>query len=252
MSEGPFATLNLGLSLAADGRPTTPDEAARVEANLSRFLDACGCSLRTAVRVRQVHGARCLDAARCATTAPFDDADALVSIDPAKAILVRTADCVPVLVADPASGGVAAIHAGWRGIVGGVLEAAVHALSSVAGATERSNWIAAIGPSISVEVYEVGAEVADSFSARGLDACVDRSRARAHVDCHRATSMLLERCGLSAKRIDGEPLCTFLGRDEFFSARRDGAVSGRLAAAIAPREISDRPSRPPLRDTRPG
>ncbi len=233
VSDGPFGSLNLGLSAAITDSPDDPAatrELSRVEINITRFLAACGLGGRRAVRVRQVHGACALDAAE--VTDRTNPADALVTASAADAILVRNADCVPILLACRRTGQVAAVHAGWRGLVAGIIEASVGRL--VTGGATPDSLCAAIGPSIGVDAYEVGEEVAAAFAARHLDEVIRRDRPRPHLDCHGAAERILRRLGVPASSIDGEPLCTLARPEEFFSARRDGAISGRLAAAIGP------------------
>jgi YfiH family protein len=228
VSEGPFATLNLGIAIA----PWVEDPLERVEENLRRLLEAAGLAGGRLVRVTQVHGVETLVAERIAD-GPRCEADALVAAAPGFAIAIRMADCVPVLLACPRTGHVAAVHAGWRGLVGGTIESAVAALER--GGVVRGELVAAIGPCIGVAAYEVGPEVAATCRAAGLEAAVSTAWPREHLDCFRAAAIRLEAAGVDAARIDGEPLCTFAHPDEFFSYRRDGARSGRLAAVIGPR-----------------
>lgn len=227
-SEPPFATLNLGIAIA----PGAEDPLERVEENLKRLLAAAGLAGRRLVRVTQVHGTDTLVAERIAE-GPRREADALVAADPAFAVAIRMADCVPVLLACPRTGRVAAVHAGWRGLVGGTIESAVAALERQG--VDRGGLVAAIGPCIGVAAYEVGPEVAAICRDAGLAAAVCAGRPREHLDCFRAAVIRLEAAGIDEARIDGSPLCTFALADEFFSYRRDGARSGRLAAIIGPR-----------------
>ena len=228
VSEAPFATLNLGQAIA----PGAEDPAERVEENLRRLLAAAGLAGRRLVRVTQVHGIETLLAERIAD-GPRREADALMASDRGFAVTIRMADCVPVLLACPRTGRVAAVHAGWRGLVGGMIESAIATLE--AAGSRREDLEAAIGPCIGVEAYEVGPEVAATCRAAGLGAAVCERTPRAHLDCFSAASIAIERAGIDSSRIDGAPLCTFAHPDEFFSYRRDGARSGRLAAVIGPR-----------------
>lgn len=228
ISEPPFATLNLGIAIA----PGAEDPLERVEENFARLMAAAGLAGRRLVRVTQVHGIETLAAERI-VGGPRREADALVASDPALAIAIRMADCVPVLLACPRTGRVAAVHAGWRGLVAGTIGAAVVSLES-AGA-RREDLLAAIGPCIGFEAYEVGPEVAATCRAAGLGAAVSEAWPREHLDCFRAAAIRLTEAGIDATRIDGTPLCTFSRPEEFFSYRRDGARSGRLAAVIGPR-----------------
>lgn len=235
VSRAALDSLNLGLcaglieTTAADD--PFADESARIEANTRRFLHACGLGDHTPVRVRQVHGAGVADAEAVLDGAAPVEADAVVARRPGVAAIVRTADCVPILIAAPSINAVAAVHAGWRGIIAGVIEASVERLRSAGARPEE--LLAAIGPSIGVDAYEVGDDVAAEFARRDLRGSIRPGPRKAHVDCHHAARALLMRCGLVPDRIEGEPICTYANRDEFFSARRDGAISGRLGAAIA-------------------
>ena len=137
------------------------------------------------------------------------------------------ADCVPVLLASPR--GVAAVHAGWRGTAAGIVQVAVEHLCSRTGC-RPADVLAAVGPCISVEAYEVGEEVVSGISERvPPEVFVDRCRARPHVDLKAANRWLLEDAGVL--EVDVLPHCTW-GDRRFFSHRRDGELTGRQAAVI--------------------
>ncbi len=233
VSAAPFDSMNLGIANA----PGEPDTDANVAANAARLMEAIGAGDARMVRVRQVHGCAvhaCVPGAGPATAAA--EADAVVSGNASQAACVRTADCVPVLVACPDTGAVAAIHAGWRGIVAGVVAKAVGELALRHGC-RASALLAAIGPCIGRDVYEVGPEVAGEFAA-SVGACfvlpAHEGRPREHIDCFGAVRSQLLACGLAQDAIDGAELCTVRTPD-FFSHRRDGARSGRMGAVIVPR-----------------
>jgi polyphenol oxidase len=173
----------------------------------------------TVIQVKQVHGARAV----LAVEARGQEADALVARAGGRAIGVRVADCVPVLVADPGSGAVAAIHAGWRGVVGGVLRAGVELLGG-------GGLVAAIGPCIGACCFEVGRDVAAQigFVAR-------EEGDKAYVDLRAAVRAQLRALGLDDASIEDVAGCTKHEGERFHSFRRDGANSGRMLAAIAPR-----------------
>jgi YfiH family protein len=235
--------------------PSTPLDAARPHESMailrSPLLSASGFehafpersvddpSLRDAlgvasiVQVRQVHGARCVEA-RDAADAPIE-ADAVVARRRAggapKSVGVRVADCVPLLLGDAATGDVAAIHAGWRGVVSGVLAAGVRALG------DPASLVAAIGPSIGGCCFEVGEDVADAIArscgdAPGVVLRDPTGRARPHVDLHAAVRAQLVALGLKSERIDDVTGCTKHEAERFHSFRRDGPSSGRMLAAI--------------------
>jgi len=160
----------------------------------------------------------------------FPQADAHVATRPGDLVAVRTADCVPVLLAGPDGRAVAAVHAGWRGLVAGVVEAAVAALH----ARGHRPMAAAVGPCIGVAHYAVGDDVAASFDPAHLD----RTRGpKPHLDLRAATAARLLGLGLAAADIDVSSACTFRDEADFFSHRRAvqrGAARGHQAAVIGP------------------
>lgn len=234
VSPAPFDSMNLGIAQA----PGESDTELNLRENARRLLEAIGAPHARMVRVKQVHGAQvhaCTGAE--AEGATGIEADGLVAHLPETAACVRTADCVPILVACTQSGAVAAIHAGWRGIVSGVVARTVESLCAAAG-TRPGRLVAAIGPCIGAAVYEVGPETAAQFEAAGLREFVllpGDGRTKEHLDCFGAVNEQLLRTGIPRDSVDGAELCTVATAGEFFSYRRDGARSGRMAAAIAPR-----------------
>lgn len=181
------------------------------------LLDALGH--RTVIQVKQVHGARAV----LADQAQGQEGDAVVARAPGVAVGVRVADCVPVLVADRASGAAAAIHAGWRGVVAGVVRAGVELLAPREG-------LAAIGPCIGACCFEVGREVGEQ-----LGFVVRREGDKAYVDLRAAVRAQLRALGLDDASIEDVPGCTKHEPERFHSFRRDGANSGRMLAAIVSR-----------------
>jgi len=157
-------------------------------------------------------------------------ADAIVSAERVM-LTVRVADCVPVLLASADGRVVGAAHAGWRGVVGNVVEKTIRAMSE-AGAREI---LAAIGPAISVENFEVGAEVAEEFARQGSGAAVRAGAGggKPHIDLQGAIRVQLERAGV--KRVDGNEVCTYRDAGEFYSHRRDAGKTGRMAGIIMAR-----------------
>jgi polyphenol oxidase len=190
VSEGPFASLNLGLRTDDDPERVRENwEIARVRAGVERL-----------VRGRQVHGARVVVDAQ-----GIEEADGQVTTAREVAAIVLTADCLPVALSG--HGRVGMVHAGWRGLAAGVLEAGVEAVGAVA---------AAIGPGIGPCCYEVGDDVRAVFgtSARTLDL---KAIARARLEA--AGVREVHDCGL----------CTSCDPERFFSHRRDRGVTGRQA-----------------------
>ena len=201
------------------------------------LLEAVGVD--AIAQAKQVHGARVIEALE-ASGAHGREADALVgraSHPTPLAVGVRVADCVPVLVADEASGDVAAIHAGWRGVVAGVVPAGIDLLAT----PRRATLLAAIGPCIGGCCFEVGRDVAASIvrASEGRSVIADERGDRAYVDLRAAVRAQILAAGVSANRIEDVPGCTRHEAARFHSFRRDGANSGRMLASIV---IEPRPS----------
>jgi len=149
------------------------------------------------------------------------EGDALVTRTPGVAVSVRTADCFPILLADPETRAVAAVHAGWRGTVAGVVPSTLARMRSEFG-TEPGNVYAAIGPGIGSCCYEVGVEVARRFGmeeAGKLDLAVENRNQ-------------LIAAGLKPERIQLAGSCTFCNPELFFSWRRDRERAGRMISFI--------------------
>ncbi len=190
------------------------------------LLELLGAEDSGALRfARQVHGNTVLE------PDPSEDstdqaADALLAKAPAPAIGVYTADCVPVLVASVDGSRVAAVHAGWKGILAGVIPAALARLRATAPETE---WVAAIGACLSADRCEMGAEVSERFGQADLGPAVLREAGRRdRVDVRLAVRLQLEREGLQA--IDISDCCTWEDAGEFGSHRRDVTHGSRVRA----------------------
>lgn len=226
VSTGPYESLNLGTAVGDDPRA--------VEENRARFAVALDGAMP--VFLRQVHGTRVvrLRAADARSAVP-EEADASVCTEPGLACVVQVADCLPVLLAAPAGRGVAAAHAGWRGLSAGVLEATLAALCRAAGCEPREveAWL---GPCIGPRRFEVGADVLQGFGA-------DPARPPARFVPHAPGKWLADLPGLARDRLAAQGLstigggawCTVEDESRFFSHRRDvarGTRGGRLAAAI--------------------
>ncbi len=206
VSRGRFATLNLA------GR--VGDHPAAVQENRRRAAGTVGADVDTLVLMRQVHGAAGAEVHHdpSAPHAPIPG-DFLVVRRAGVTPLVLVADCVPVVL--QGDRGVAVAHAGWRGIVAGVVEAAAEALGGV----ERA-WV---GPSIRACCYEVGAEVTDAFAARNLPVAGER-----RVDPPDAVVAILKRGGI--EDVACSDICT-RDDDRYFSFRRD-RHTGRQGALV--------------------
>lgn len=198
VSEAPFDSLNLGL--------LTDDRAEAVSENRRRLAAALGFEAERIVFARQVHATRLVEHPR---EGDLVEADGHVIREPGLAALVFTADCLPVAVAG--SKGMAMMHAGWRGLAGGILAAGAQAV----GATS-----AAIGPGIGPCCYEVGDDVLESFSDLGEGVAAGRM-----LDLVEVARRQLARAGV--KRVESAGLCTSCEAELLFSHRRDEGRTGR-------------------------
>lgn len=202
---------------------------------------AIGFASDRLVRPRQVHGTAVMVVSRDRRATREErepiDADIVVTDDPGTIAAVQIADCVPLLVADPRSGVVAAAHSGWRGTAAGVAAATVAAMRS-AFHVNPADLVAAIGPSIGPCCYEVGELLSDAFRRAGhASRDIERWFRRdggLRLDLWTANRDQLEAAGLRPDRIHVAGLCTATHGDLFHSYRRDGSSAGRLAAAIRP------------------
>lgn len=227
VSGGPWSSLNLG------GR--VGDDPAAVARNRSRFAAAIGAA---PVYLHQVHGTRVvqLTQADAGAGAATLTADAAVTNLPGIACAVQVADCLPVLLAAADGSAVAAAHAGWRGLAGGVVEAALHALCTLANCPPRE-VVAWLGPCIGPHRFEVGDDVVQAFADPpphdGAPRFVPHRRADGSMGWL-ANLPQLARDRLAAAgvvAVAGGAWCTVEDPSRFFSFRRDG-ITGRLAAAV--------------------
>ncbi len=204
-SRGVYAQCNLGMG---------GDDAATVQANRAAVCDAL--ALPTAPRwLRQVHGTSVIDLDRHDT--PDAAADAARTTRPGTVCAVLTADCLPLLVAARDGSAVAAIHAGWRGLAAGVIEATLQSLALPGSAL--AVWL---GPAIGATAYEVGEDVREAF--------VDHEvQAQTCFTPTRPGQLRLRAHGV--REIQGGEHCTHRDAERFYSYRRDGAC-GRMASLI--------------------
>jgi polyphenol oxidase len=219
----PWESLNLGDHVG--------DDAEAVARNRAAFARVIGA---TPVFLRQVHGTRVVRLHRADTLAGAarHEADASLTSEPNIACCVLVADCLPLLLAAPAGAAVAAVHAGWRGLAAGVVEAALAELCAAAGCepAEIAVWL---GAGIGAGRFEVGADVLDAFGASGaarFAAAPPRAGVpKWHADLAGLARDRLAACGV--RDASGGDRCTASDASAFFSFRRDG-VTGRMAAAV--------------------
>ncbi len=223
VSQGPYATLNLG--------HTVGDDLSAVEENHRRALSVLGLDPRRVVSPYQVHSARVgvVGQAHLGTVQP--STDALVTAIPAVPLLMRFGDCAPILFFDPVRRVVGMAHAGWRGVVAGIVGATVRAMTVRLGCDPADLW-AGIGPTIGPCCYEVGPEVAAAVKA----ACppgagvVHGVNGRAHLDLPAAVQSQL--CAAGVGQIENAGLCTACCVDEFFSHRAERGRTGRFGVVM--------------------
>ncbi|KXK03916.1 MAG: multi-copper polyphenol oxidoreductase, laccase [Acidobacteria bacterium OLB17] len=203
--------------------------------NRRRFLRLFPAEMKIAA-VYQCHGSavKTIEADEDVTDSDTS-ADAMISRLKGVLLGVKTADCVPVLVADPASGAFAAIHAGWRGTVASIVANAVGKMQEKFGA-EPNGMIAAIGPAASVRQYEIGEDVIEAFGKNFADAekyFVPTRPGHARIDLHAANRDQLIDCGVDAANISIAPFCTMERTDLFFSYRREKQLYGKTGRLLS-------------------
>lgn len=224
VSVAPFDTMNLRLPHERDD---ALDDTEAVRENRHRYAAACGAQ---PVYLHQVHGVRVVRLTQAATAVV--EADASLTTEPGIACTVLVADCLPVLLAAPGGRGVAAAHAGWRGLAGGVLEATVAALTQASGcaAGDLHAWLGAcIGP----REFEVGEDVLQAFGASAARPGLFFTP-RAQAPKWLADLPALARARLAAlgvRHVSGGHWCTVEDRSRFYSFRRD-RITGRMAASV--------------------
>jgi polyphenol oxidase len=255
VSQGVFAGCNVGRAVG--------DQPEHVEQNRQRFATAVGYAAAELFELSQVHGrvVRCVEAGDEPASVRSEEGDGLIAPGQAgaqgahggpgasSAVLalgVRTADCVPLLLADPHTRSVAALHSGWRGTALDIAGEGVRRLCARASAAPE-RLIAAVFPHIRACCFEVSPEVADALQAAAPTGSVVTQRVlpalpgqpdapaaspKPHVDLLAIVRAQLAAAGLSAARIDVAPGCTRCEPERFFSYRRDGQASGRHLTAI--------------------
>jgi YfiH family protein len=217
ISTGAYATLNLAQHVG--------DDPAHVHANRAWLRQTAGLPAEP-LWLEQVHGIDVVShAAPRATSEMPPRADAAVAFEPGRVCVVMTADCLPVVFADRAGTRIGVAHAGWRGMVGGVLEATVAALR-----TPPAELVAWLGPAIGPDSFEVGPEVRDAFVARdagNAESFMRNAAGRYQADLYALARRTLARAGVRA--VSGGGRCTQRESGQFFSFRRDGGRTGRMA-----------------------
>ncbi|MDP1828587.1 MAG: peptidoglycan editing factor PgeF [Archangium sp.] len=219
VSAAPYDSLNSSFAVG--------DEVAAVTENLARLAARAGVGPARLLFVKQVHGARVVEAVKAA---PDTEADALWTDVPGTAVGVRTADCLPILIEDP-RGRVAAVHAGWRGVISEIVARTVEQLVERGG--RPAELKVAIGPCIQRCCFEVDGELPGRFEAAFGAGVIHHpaGKAKVHLDLPRAVQQTLTRLGVPEGHVVALPHCTMCdGR--FFSHRREHGITGRHLSFI--------------------
>jgi YfiH family protein len=214
ISTAPYDTLNLGLHVG--------DDPVRVNRN-RQMLEPLMPS--EPVWLEQVHG---ITVANAGAASCLPQADACISRHRGAVCVVMTADCLPLLLCDEAGSVVAAVHAGWKGLAAGVIEAGVNAME-----VAPQKLLAWLGPAIGSEAFEVGAEVRTAFMAHNAKAAdaftLHGDQGKFHADIYKLARQRLNALGVT--RISGGTFCTYHQKEKFFSYRRDG-ITGRMGTFV--------------------
>lgn len=212
-SRAPYDSLNLGSHVA-----DAPLDVARNRMLLNTLMPS------EPVWLEQVHG---IVVANADSASCLPQADACIAAHRSAVCVVMTADCLPVLLCDQQGTVVGAVHAGWKGLAAGVIEAAVQAMN-----VPTQNLMAWLGPAISQQAFEIGAEVREIFIAadpQAEGAFVAGQDGKWRADIYALASLRLNALGIT--QIYGGDYCTYKDAEKFFSYRRDG-VTGRMGTFI--------------------
>lgn len=225
VSPEPWTSLNMSISVG--------DEPARVAENRAQAFTALGRNPASFRDVWLVHGT---DVVFADSPLPPDEspkADILFTDRPEVTLLMRFADCVPLLFHDPRKNVIGMAHAGWMGTVKGVAEVSIHAMRERYGSNPQ-DVIVGIGPSIGADHYEIGEEVAAQFHAQygaGAEKILRERDGGTYLDLWTANALQLQKAGVEQIQISG--LCTACHLDDWYSHRAEHGKTGRFGALMA-------------------
>lgn len=227
VSQTPFDTLNTG--------STVGDTPEAVRENHARMYRALGVNGEMAVTVWQVHGRAVIHAKRPLKTRRWlAQADSMITNRPDMPLVMRFADCTPILFHDPVKKAIGMAHAGWRGTVQGVARATVEAMTAAFG-SHPADIRTVIGPSISPNRFQVGEEVVEALRAYfgTVEGLVTRNTDdnTAYVDLWEANKRDLYQAGVHQVEVMG--ICTYDNTDEFYSHRAEKGKTGRFGAVMS-------------------
>jgi len=229
-SSGKYKGLNMGLS--------TGDTPEQVRNNRIAVTTAMNLPPQSLFFPKQTHSAIVLPVTK--QTTPNTEADALITNIPGICICVQTADCIPILLLDTKQNAIGAIHAGWRGTMQHIVVRTIEAMQQRYN-TQTKDIIAGIGPGISPEIYEVGEEVIEAtkkafpYTYQQL-LTPSKNTDKAYLDLWKANFQLLTAMGVYANNIEIAGRSTYADYTNFYSARREGIQTGRLATGISLRQ----------------
>lgn len=211
----------------------TGENISQVVTNRKELAELLGINPAQMVFPRQTHTSRIASIGGI----PYNElteTDALMTTKPEICLCIQTADCVPILMFDPIKQAIAAVHAGWRGTVGQIAAVTIKRLIADA-SSDPSDIRVLIGPSIGPESYEVGDEVAELVKLNVPRAELTlnlNASGKYHLNLWEANRQILISSGLNPANIQITGECTYIKNDRYFSARHDGADTGRLVSGI--------------------
>ncbi len=223
VSRPPYTSANLALHVG--------DDAADVLANHDLLARTLGYGRSGLIHMRQIHSDRIVNVDE---TFHFDtppECDALITDRPGMALMVMSADCTPILLYDPFSRAIGAVHAGRAGAFLGILPKTIRAMEA-AFATAPENLQITLGPSIGGCCYEVNAKIAAEAAEAGYTNALRFEEERVFLDVNTILLTQLKEMGISEERIDVVSACTACRSDTYFSYRADAQKTGRIAGVI--------------------
>lgn len=191
-----------------------------------QFLEALGVPPKEGRTIQQVHGDKILLTFGTSRPLGEEEADGLVTQERGLVLMIRTADCVPLFLFDPASQAVGICHVGWRGAKLNIVSKMIETLKQEFG-TDPLNLVTALGPAIEASCYEVGPEFEDYFPG-----FVSRRGEKRIFDLAGFVKRELRQAGVPEEAIHDAKVCTACSTEQFFSARREGSQTGRFISAI--------------------
>jgi YfiH family protein len=211
------------------------DSPARVNENRRRLLSALHLADAPLITLHQVHSNRVHIIEDISTQWNRAEGDAIATRAENIALAVKTADCLPVLIADPVKNAVAAVHSGWRGTLSQVLLCTIREMQRVFG-SDPSQLLTAIGPGIRACCYEVGREVADLFKIEYPECCSAMSASvrpdKYLLDLGKVLDIQMNLAGIRPENRHDLGACTCCNTREFFSHRAEGSAAGRMMSII--------------------